>query len=106
VNDKLYVVTRRDLSPGYQLVQSCHAIREFDRLHHGYQGVANLACLSATDENELKRLIVYLESNQIKYAIFREPDVDDQITAIAFEPGDKSYRLVSSLPLALKENKS
>jgi hypothetical protein len=90
------------LSPGYQLVQSCHAIREFDKLHRGYQEVANLACLSVVDENELKRLIQSLESNQIKHAIFREPDVDDQITAIAFEPGDKSGRLVSSFPLALK----
>lgn len=65
--------------------------------------MANLACLSVVDENELKRLIQSLESNQIKHAIFREPDVDDQITAIAFEPGDKSRRLVSSFPLALKE---
>lgn len=91
------------MSPGYQLVQSCHAIREFDKLHRGYQEVANLACLSVVDENELKRLIQSLEANQIKHAIFREPDVDDQITAIAFEPGKQSYKLVSCLPLALKE---
>lgn len=84
-------------------MQSCHAIREFDKLHRGYQDVANLACLSVVDENELKRLIECLESSQIKYAIFREPDVDDQITAIAFEPGDKAGRLTSSFPLALKE---
>jgi peptidyl-tRNA hydrolase len=26
---KLYVVTRQDLSPGQQAVQSCHAVLEF-----------------------------------------------------------------------------
>jgi len=27
--DKLYIVTRQDLSPGQQAVQSCHAALEF-----------------------------------------------------------------------------
>jgi len=35
--------------------------------------------------------------------VFLEPDIGNQLTAIALEPTDKSYRLTSNLPLALKE---
>jgi hypothetical protein len=51
----------------------------------------------------LKRLIEKLEKHHIKYSIFREPDINNQITAIAIEPSEKTRRLVSSLPLMLKE---
>jgi hypothetical protein len=31
--DKLYVLVRRDLSPSQKVVQACHAVAEFLRLH-------------------------------------------------------------------------
>jgi hypothetical protein len=65
-----------------------------------------LAQLSCADEDDLKNLIEKLQKNNIKYSIFREPDLDDQITAIAIEPSDQSRRLLSSYPLMLKEYKS
>jgi hypothetical protein len=99
---KVYVITRQDLNPGYQLVQSCHAIREFDAKYPDYKSIANLACLSAPDEVALDNLIGDCISEGIRHAIFREPDVGDQITAIAIEPGERSRRLLSRLPLALK----
>ena len=51
----------------------------------------------------MRHLIEKLEKSQIKYSVFREPDIDNQITAIAIEPSEKTRRLVSSLPLMLKE---
>ena len=39
----------------------------------------------------------------MRYSSFREPDINNQITALAIEPGDKGRRFCSSLPLALKE---
>ena len=54
------------------------------------------------DEFALQKLIFKLESLNIQHTVFREPDIDSQITAIAIEPGEKSYKAVSSLPLALK----
>jgi len=62
-----------------------------------------LAQLSVENEEELYSLISKLEKNHLKFVVFREPDIRNQITAIAIEPSDKTRRLTSSLPLMLKE---
>jgi len=41
----------------------------------------------------------------IKISIFREPDLNNEITAIALDPSEASTKLVSNLPLALKEGR-
>ena len=56
-------------------------------------------------ENE-EQLLLYLEKIKyrgIKHTVFREPDIDNQLTAIAIEPGERSRKLTRKLPLALKE---
>jgi len=105
--DKLYLVTRADLSPGYQAVQSCHAIRQFTAEHpeidHVWFTRSNyLALLSVNDLDELEDL--YYEARRLGLAVsaFREPDIGDQITAIAIEPHPDTQELCRSLPLALK----
>ena len=104
--DKLYLVTRSDLSPGYQAVQSCHALRQFvadhpevDKEWHSRSNY--LALLSVKDEVELMRLIVKATDAGIRWSAFREPDVDGQITAIAIEPCAHTIELCKSLSLAL-----
>jgi hypothetical protein len=39
----------------------------------------------------------------IKFTLFREPDLNNEITAVAFEPSDSSRKLTSSCPLLGKE---
>jgi hypothetical protein len=39
----------------------------------------------------------------IKHTIFREPDLDNQITAVAFEASEAARKLTSSCPLLGKE---
>lgn len=58
--------------------------------------------LSVANEEELVKLLNKANAKGIKTSFFREPDIDDQITAIVLEPNDLSRRLVSNLPLALK----
>lgn len=65
-----------------------------------------LAQLSCKDENELEELAKKAELKGIKVVRFYEPDIDNQLTAIALEPSDESRRLTSSLPLMLKEKKA
>jgi len=106
--DKLYLVTRRDISPGYQAVQSCHAIRQFTAEHceRDAEWFANsnyLALLSVVDEVELMRLIVAAKDLGLRWSAFREPDICGGITAIAIEPHLKTAELCKELPLALRE---
>jgi hypothetical protein len=40
----------------------------------------------------------------LKHHLVREPDISDEATAIALEPGKMAKRLCASFPLALKES--
>ena len=105
--DKLYVITRADLEPGYQAVQSIHAAIQFKFEHpeislNWFEKSNYLGLLSVANEEELIKLTQQAKELDISYSIFREPDIDNQITAIALAPGPKSKKLCSRLPLALK----
>lgn len=105
---KLFVITRRDLSPGQQAVQSCHASIEFQYEHpqiakNWNKNSNHLVFLSVENEYELQKLLTKIQIRDIKYSTFFEPDIGNQLTAIAIEPSDESHRLTSNLPLALKE---
>lgn len=54
--------------------------------------------------NELALMDLYNKSVQagIKCVLFKEPDIGNESTAIAMEPHELTYRLTSSIPLALK----
>ena len=96
----------RALAPGAQIAQACHIMREWTAKHpegdaEWYANSNYLACLSAS-QSDIQRLIAKCEKKKIPYAVFREPDFDNQITGIALAPGDEARRACSSLPLALK----
>jgi hypothetical protein len=104
----LYVITRQDISSGYQAVQSIHAAIQFGMehpdIHRFWFDKSNyLGLLSVANELELGKIIEKAAEQNIKFSVFREPDIDNQITAIALEPGNKSKKICSSLPLALRE---
>lgn len=95
------------MEPGYQAVQSMHALRQFTAEHPEidriwFEQSNYLGLLSVKDEEELTRLIKQAAEHGIHHSIFREPDIDNQITAIALSPGPKSKKLCSRLPLALR----
>ena len=101
------MVTRNDLSPGQQAVQSMHALRQFTADHpeidkSWFEKSNYLGLLSVNDEESLFKLIERAEKNNIRFSIFKEPDIGDKVTAIALEPGPLSKKLYSNLRLALK----
>ena len=104
--DKLYIITRSDLSPGYQAVQSIHALREFINDHpdidnQWYLNSNYIGLLSVKNEYDLKELMNKASAKGIRVSAFREPDIGDAITAIAMEPSPISKKLCANLPLAL-----
>lgn len=106
--EKLFVITRRDLTPGQQAVQAAHAAIEFQHEHsqiakHWNTHSKYLVFLSVPDENSLMFLLEKIKIQELKHSIFREPDMNNQMTAIAVEPTEKTMKLCSKLPLALNE---
>jgi len=106
--DKLYVITRRDLTPGYQAVQSIHAAQQFALEHPSinrewHEQSNYLSLLSVEDEHALKELGVEAVHRGLAISGFWEPDIVWGLTAIVIEPGKKSERLLKRLPLALSE---
>ncbi len=83
-----------------------HALRQFTAEHPEvdkawFEQSNYLGLLSVADEKELYLLMERAQSQGIQISIFREPDIGDQITAIALAPGPRSKKLCSQLKLAL-----
>lgn len=77
---------------------------EHKDVHENWQANSNfIVILSVEDENALRALLKQAQQLEIKASSFLEPDFDNQLTAIALEPSLDTYRITSSLPLALKE---
>lgn len=106
--DKLYIVTRRDLSPGYQAVQSIHAAQQFaiehPLLNKEWQDKSNyLGLLSVKDEKALLHLASRAAKIGLSVSLFCEPDVNWKCTAIAIGPSSVAKLLLRKLPLALSK---
>jgi len=89
-------------------VQSAHAAIQFQHEYpelakNWYSNSNYLIFLSVENEAELIKLINKANSNNIKISIFREPDINNEITAIALEPCDWSRKHTSGFPLMRKE---
>lgn len=107
-NQKLYLITRRDLSPGAQLAQTCHALTEFalefPNTFKEWKDTSNYICiLSAENESELDHYLWMANMYNLEHSVFHEPDLDNELTAICLEPTEESEDICKSLPLALNE---
>lgn len=102
--DRLYLITRSDLPPGARAAQLCHALREFvavypDHDRRWFETSNTLVLLEAENASELLVLRDRANDRDIPVVVFREPDLDNAITALAIGPSGR--RLVRDLPLAL-----
>jgi len=108
---RLYVVGRRDLSVGSQAAQTGHALAELcvrqrdGGLMDWADNHKTLIIVSVKDEDELRALSKALNSAGVRVQPFFEPDMDDQMTAIAVHPSDwvDAQKKLSTLPLLGKE---
>ena len=107
-NEKLRIVTVRDIHPGAQLAQSAHAMSQFAveypvQFKDWYENSQYVACLSIEDEKSLLVLAEKLSQRGIAVSVFREPDYNHKATSIAIEACEESRKLTSNLRLAQKE---
>lgn len=106
--EKLYIITRRDLSPGLQCAQVAHAAFQFAYEHRPLaaqwlQESNFVVILSEENEERLIAFGKWIEQNNIPVTWFTEPDINDQVTAIALAPSPRTVELCQTLPLAMRE---
>lgn len=102
--NKLYIITHQGLSSGYQTAQSIHAATEFtmkyrEHASEWYNTSNTVVCLEAESTEELKELVRAAAEKSIIHAPFYEPDLDNELTAVAFAPGETTRELLAHLPL-------
>lgn len=87
-------------------MQAAHALRQFVAEHPEidrawFTSSNTLAFLAVPDEQALGVLYEKALDREIPVAAFREPDRDNELTAIALGPSAR--KLVRAIPLALKD---
>ena len=80
-----YVFVRTDISFEQQLVQSAHAALESGFAFNAPHETSSIVMIAAKNRNELFKIANHLESNEIQFKMFFEPDFDMGESAIATE---------------------
>lgn len=82
----MYIITRRNLGNAQKAVQSVHAAIEATRLFiKEGQEHPSVIIVEVKSEEKLKKVMEELDG-RVNYKIFREPDRNNEITALATEP--------------------
>jgi peptidyl-tRNA hydrolase len=105
---RLITVTRQDLSPGYQIAQTAHAVANFclayryEALQWHVQGNYVIS-LAVPDEQALIELCAQLEWIDTQYTVFYESDIREH-TAITFIANTVTNELTKDIALAGRVN--
>lgn len=75
---------------------------EYPQIYQNWMKNPFLVLLALKNEYELISFISKLQQNQIKYSIFREPDINNQLTSVCIEPSELTRKLTSNIPIMLK----
>ena len=107
---KLVVITRSDLTQGYQSQQSTHSVadfaHEFPQSFNEWKTTSNsIICLQVNNETELDTLYNKL-SKLTSVTKFYEPDLNDELTSICLYANKDIRKKLSYLPLLGKPKKS
>lgn len=83
---KMFVIVRKDLSRSQQAVQAGHALAEY-LLHSQFSRWQNgtLIYLGVKGLKQLENLKRKFQNSGISYTEFKEPDLNNETTAIATE---------------------
>lgn len=95
---KLFVIIRKDISASQQAVQAGHAVAEF-LLHSDFLDWDNgtLIYLGVKGLCQLENIKQKFEWEDISYIEFKEPDLNNEITAIATAVNNKHVKRLNLL---------
>ena len=107
---KLIIVTREDISTGYQAQQSTHSVAYFAIKHANLlkdwdQKSGSIICLGISSEEALLKLQNKLHHHDVESVLFQEPDLENQYTSLCFYADYSARKLVSNLSLLGKNKK-
>jgi hypothetical protein len=89
------------------VVQSCHGLAEFAARHgpefKDWELQSNYLCCLETSKLKMNIMISKLDDLRIKYTVFEEPDIGNEITSITIQaiPEDLHKKLFKNLNLTL-----
>lgn len=109
VQDRLYIIVRSDLNPGLVVAQACHTAIEAHRKWNLSEDHYLVVLDGGKSEDDM---LSHLDQicgwyfpvienevlSQDEYIAFYEPDLDDEVTGIAIQPG-RAPSWIRSLPL-------
>lgn len=84
----MYVVVRKDLRSSYKAVQAGHALAEYLLRYGTTWSNGTLVYLQVECELALLELVEELRGRNLTFSLFREPDIGNEVTAIACCPED------------------
>ena len=106
-NWKMRIVVDRNLPPGAVVAQALHALVEFGQEHPEtvatWHQLSNSVVAMGASSTQLEELIERCKKKHVRYSVFREPDLEDRLTAVAVEPTRDGKRVTSNYPLALRD---
>ena len=86
---RLYVLINKDLSPVYGCVQGGHAVAQWLLDHPGQTWNNSYLIYLKCNLFSMRRRLIKLQRD---FSEFREPDLNNEITAIAIEDNGKLFR--------------
>lgn len=112
--NKLYIITHDELTPGQQIAQVAHATSEFaangnsifnKSFNRWFKHSKYIIVLSVPTLAQLKETVKILQLNGVKVYQNYEPDLSNELTAVATNPDDfiKCKKLLRHLKLALSK---
>lgn len=100
----IYVFVRKDLPYSQVVVQSCHATLEATRKFVKDDARYKIICFGIRSLPKLEKVIQELVAHQIDYAVFSEPDLGWEKTAVATQPLNDVQRAVLARYKLLQED--
>ena len=93
------------MTAGYQIAQTAHGVAAFaiskpSEFHQWHEESQYIVALQTEDSGSLELLFERAISRELTPIPFREPDLGDSLTSVAFVPHAENRRFLAGLPLA------